>query len=167
MLQREAARSRPIVAGRVGVSAGQEPRGNRASGQKLSCGLWTGHWASSEVCPWTVESFFVKFNLKKRKKKKKMLDSVTFLHIPCRGWNVLGVALAGKRFTTCNLTAVKRRGAAWRGQRVRGRDDPMERGWKLPVVLTPAQSRSITSFFGGSNYFVAFKNSTVTTFFYD
>lgn len=51
--------------------AGQEPRGSRASGHSLSSGVRAGRWASSEAYPYAVESFFGKFNLKKKEKGKK------------------------------------------------------------------------------------------------
>lgn len=100
---------------------------------------------------------------------------------PSQGLKCAGGSAAGRAVPNLSRDCGKRRGTA-RGSG-RAQSPPCEPGRAAAGDLTPAQSRPVTSFFVlfcfgfgfwfvlgdffGSNYFVAFKNSTVTTFFYD
>lgn len=163
-----------VVAGAVGTSRGSRDQpGQRGPGSpqcqggqslaRQSCqaakpcsgavpGVRTGHWG----VPRGGGELFWKIPLKTRKKKtkkEKLLDSVTLLRIPGRSCHVLSAAWGG----------VGRESAEGLRCAAGARQRPPE----PPGSLAPAQSPPATTFLGGSNYFVAFKNSTVTTFFYD
>lgn len=152
VLRREAAGAvgtgRSAVPGRAGLGRAEPPPAAEPCSRAVP-GVQTGHWG----VPRGRESSFGKFHLKqgKKKKKEKLLDGVTLLRIPGRGCHALGAARGGAGRESAE--------GLWWAAGARQRP---------PGSLAPARSPpATTSWGGGSDYFVAFKNSTVTTFFYD
>lgn len=116
--------------------------------------------------------FFWKFNWKKETERNTW--QCHFVRIPRRGWNARGVALPGERFPSCPGTGGSAEGLP-RGQRAGAEPTPWARQ-SCCRGFNPCSEPTGNFFFFclvlgwvhfGSNYFVAFKNSTVTTFFYD